>query len=286
MVSIIVINHNQKELITSCVNSIKERITYPYEIIIVNNSGEDLSHLKEQAVILPSANLGFSHANNLGVKHSKGEYLLFLNADTVIRNDFMERLITDVKDMDFGALGLKMYNEDGTFQLSFWEENTFKNERQNKKAEKKFKARDTEYISDVEKMHSSLTGVDWVSGAAMVIKRDRFNAVTGFDEDFFLFYEDADICKRLNEAGNKIYFYPHSDIIHYKGENVNPEFSSSTYFYSKQSQLLYYRKHNSLTDRFLLRTYLILRFGFKYLISFKKINLNILLLSIGLKENP
>lgn len=286
MVSIIIINHNQKELITACVNSIKDLITYPYEIIVVNNSGEDLSHLREQAVILPSANLGFSHANNLGVKHSKGEYLLFLNADTVIRNDFMERLINDVKDMDFGAIGLKMYNEDGTFQLSFWEENTFKNERHNKKAEKKFKERDTEYINDVEKMHSSISEVDWVSGAAMVIRRAEYDAVSGFDEDYFLFYEDADICKRLNEAGHNIYFYPHSDIIHYKGENVNPDFSSSTYFYSKQSQLLYYKKYNNLTDRILLRTYLILRFGFKYLTSFKKINSNILLLSIGLKENP
>lgn len=284
MISIIIINYYQKELLTSCVDSIREHITYPHEIIIVNNSGEDLTILKEKAIIIPSANLGFSHANNLGVKHSKGEYLLFLNADTLVRNDFIEGLINDLKETDFGAAGLKMYNTDGTFQLSFWEENTFKNERHNKKAEKKFKERDTEYISNVEAEHSNISEVDWVSGAAMIMRRKIFDEADGFDEDFFLFYEDADICKRLNDAGYKILFYPYSDIMHYKGENVNPDFSGKTYFFSKQSQLLYYKIHNSITDKLLLRSYLIMKFGFKFLTSFKKINLKILLLSLGFKE--
>lgn len=283
MVSIIIINYNQKDLTTECVHSIKEHIKYPHEIIIVNNSGEDLSHLKHKAIILPSANMGYSHANNLGVKHSKGEYVLFLNADTVVRNDFMERLINDIKDMDFGAVGLKMFNTDGTFQLSFWKENTFKNERNNKKAEQKFKDRDKEFIDYLDNEYSQIKEVDWVSGAAMMVRKDKFSDIGGFDEDFFLFYEDADLCKRLSETGNKVFFYPYSYILHYKGENINKEFSGTTYFYAKKSQLLYYRKHNSLSDRFFLRSYLITKFGFKYITSFKKINRDILLMSLGLK---
>ena len=126
--------------------------------------------------------------------------------------------------------------------------------------------------------------MDWTSGAAMIIRKDIFERIKGFDERFFLFYEDADICKRLRNGGFKVYFYPFCKITHFKGENVNEEFRNVTYFYSKLSQILYYKIHNSFFERFILRFYLIFKFAILSLITLKKINFDVFKLSLGIKK--
>ena len=287
MISIIIINYRQKNYLLDCVRSIQDNIKYQHEIIIINNSPEeDLAELEGTIKIIPNTNRGYSQANNLGVKHAQGDYLLFLNADTVVKNDPFENVINVLKRKFTGAVGLRMTNDDNSFQLSFWKENTFANEKVNKECEERFKKDDKSFIETIEKEHSDVTEVDWVSGAAMMMRKDVFEDIGGFDERFFLFYEDADICKRLADKGYKIYFYPGSDIVHYKGENVNKEFTGNTYFYSKQSQLYYYCRHNSLSDRILLRMYLITKFSYKYITTFKSINLKILLMLLGLRSKP
>mgnify|MGYP002622620664 CR=1 FL=1 len=287
MISIIIINYRQKNFLLDCIRSIQDKFKYPYELIVINNSPEnELKELDRVAKVVENSNKGYSQANNLGVKHANGEYLLFLNADTLIRNDFIGEAINILKKKDAGAVGLKMYNEDGSFQLSFWKENTIANEKVNKKWEEHFKKRDKGFTDKIENDYSDIVEVDWVSGAAMMMRKNVFEEIEGFDEKFFLFYEDADMCKRLTDKGYKIYFYPGSDIIHYKGENVNREFTGKTYFYSKQSQVYYYKKHNPISDRILLRIYLIAKFSYKYFTSFKSINLNILLMLLGLRNRP
>ena len=289
MVSIIIINYHQKDLLFKCVDSIYSTITsYPFETIIINNSAdEDVNHLSNKynnLKIIENRNEGFSQANNIGTGQSNGEYLLFLNADTIVKNDFLKNSIEIFEDENIGAVGLKLYNEDGTFQLSFWKENTFFKEIQNKKNEKAFKQRDFNVIGRFENEYQNVSEVDWVTGAAMLIRKKVFNKVGGFDEDYFLFYEDADICLRMKKAGYKIIFYPFSKILHLKGENINEQFIKTTYLYSKQSQLIYYKKHNRLINRFLLRTYLMVKFLFLSLFTLKKINFRILLMVLGLRN--
>ncbi|HMS64219.1 MAG TPA: glycosyltransferase family 2 protein [Ignavibacteria bacterium] len=289
MISVIIINYRQKDFTDKCIRSLYENIgSYPFEVIVINNSGEDdLSYLEtefDNLKIIGNTNKGFSQANNTGVKHSKGEYLLFLNADTEIRSDFSAEFIDKFKDIKFGAAGLKLYNTDGTFQLSFWKENTFFNEIENKNDEKEFMNRNNAYINKKETEYNSIKEVDWVTGAALIMRKDVFVNIGGFDENFFLFYEDADLCKRLSDKGFPVYFYPFSNIIHYKGENVNKEFKNDSYYYSKQSQLIYYKKHNNFINNFLLRTYLFVKFFLLYIFSFKKINLDIIKLTIGISR--
>lgn len=289
MVSFIIINYKQKDFLQNCIKSIIDVIkSFQFEIIIVNNSPEeDLEFLKSiypQIILINSENKGYSYSNNLGVKNSKGEYLFFLNADTIIKTDFLLNFVNSFKDKDFGAAGFKLYNPDDTFQLSFWKENTFFNEIDNKKSEKYFTNKNINYINEIENNYCDITPVDWVSGAAMIIRKDIFEEIKGFDESFFLFYEDADMCKRLQSVGLKIYFYPFCKIIHYKGENVNKEFANETYYHSKRSQILYYKIHNSMFQRLILRFYLILKFAILSLVTFKKINFNIFKLSLGIKK--
>jgi GT2 family glycosyltransferase len=290
MVSIIIINYYQKELLQSCLQSIYHNFTsFPFEIIVINNSlGQVLEPLQKEfphIKLIENENNGYSQANNLGARHSTGDFLLFLNADTIIQNDFLEDLVLYFAGKEFGAAGLKLYNPNGTFQLSFWKENTFKNEIENKKLEEAFKNKDIKVTSEIEQNHKEVTEVEWVSGAALFIRKNVFDSAGGFDEDFFLFYEDADLCKRLKDKGYKIYFYPYTKIIHLKGVNVNQSFESKTYYFSKLSQLLYYKKHNPLVGRILLRLYLFGKFGLLTLKSFKRINVRIFLLTLGIQTN-
>lgn len=288
MFSIIIINYKQKKYTEECVRSVYDKFkSHPFEVIIVNNSPEEsLKHLSSEYPglrLIENENKGYSQANNTGARASSGEYLFFLNADTVIKTDFLNSFTEAFKDIDFGAAGVKLENPDGSFQLSFWKENNFFNEIENKSEETKFKEKDEQYISAKEKEYSKIKVVDWVTGAAMIIRKDNFEKVNGFDEKYFLFYEDADICRRLNDIGLKNYFYPDCEIVHYKGENVNSEFQSGTYFYSKESQLLYYKTHNNLFNKLALRSYLFVKFLIKYLVTFKKLNLRIFLLAAGIK---
>lgn len=264
MLSIIIVNYLQKKLLERCVASIYDLIPNgEFEIIIVNNSPEEslteISQAYPNTIILPSENTGFSKANNLGVKHSKGEHLLFLNADTELTIDFTAQLYKELSGLNYGAVGLGMQFPDGRFQNSFGLFPAILNEYRNKKVEQGFFNKDSLITEERRKYYSATKQVDWVSGAAMFIDKKVFDNIGGFDERFFMYYEDIDICYRLYNAGYKNYYFPYSNIIHHKGENTRGELNNKLKQIQKDSQKLYYRLHNNLLSRILLRIYLFIR---------------------------
>jgi GT2 family glycosyltransferase len=279
--SIIIINYKQKKFTENCIQSIKNFLPGgSYEIIVVNNSREDKVNI-DGVKIIDNINKGFAQANNLAAKSASGKYLLFLNADTILEKDFTKTFPDNFSNKDFGAVGLGLKNPDNTFQLSFWKENTFLNEIQNKKWESGFKSGNEKTINEFSSI-KDIVQVDWVSGAAMIIPRDVFFELNGFNEEFYLFYEDADICKRIYDIGKKVYFMPFDGLVHFKGENVNPDFNTDTYYYSKKSQIYYYKKHNSFLQRIMLRVYLFSRF---VTLSYKgKLYRRILKLVMGMEK--
>jgi GT2 family glycosyltransferase len=286
--SIIIINYKQEDLVKNCLNSIYNNIkSSTFEVILVNNSPENklpkynLPNFK----ILNLENYGYANANNWGVKEAKGEYLFFLNADTEIKKDFLADFEKEFSSKKFGAVGLRLTYSDGSFQPSCYLENNFINEIKNKNLERTFKEHNKLKKSKIEKNYQSLKKVDWVSGAAMIMRREIFDEVGGFDERFFLFYEDADICKRLTNRGYDVYFYPNSRIIHLKGENVNMEFNNITYYFSKKSQLLYYKLHNGSIQNLLIRTYLIIKYSILRLINPTRMNVLVFKLLLGGKND-
>ncbi|MBN1633701.1 MAG: glycosyltransferase family 2 protein [Ignavibacteria bacterium] len=284
MISFIIVNFRQGKLLCKCVESLYEKInSVPFEIIIVNNSpDEELNELsdRQNLRIIQSENSGFSKGCNLGAKYAKGEFLMFLNPDTALKNDFFQDLIDKTGIFGYGAVGLKLYYPNNNFQISFGKFPTFSNERQNKKLEIAFRTKDIKIIEETENNFRDITPVDWVSGTSLFMKKLIFDEIKGFDERFFMYYEDADLCKRLSLKGFKTYFYPYSGIIHYKGENTNPEFKDVIYYYSKHSQLIYYSKHNNKFEIFLLRTYLGIKFFFLGLVTFNKNALRIFKLTL------
>ncbi|MDD5361712.1 MAG: glycosyltransferase [Ignavibacteria bacterium] len=279
--SIIIINYKQKKFTENCVQSVKTFLPgSSYEIILVNNSRDDKVNM-DGVRIIENANKGFAQANNLAAKSASGKYLLFLNADTILEKDFSKIFLDNFSNKDFGAVGIGLKNPDNTFQLSFWRENTFMNEIQNKKMEIGFKTGNERTINEFSSIKDPIQ-VDWVSGAAMIIPRDVFVELNGFNEEFYLFYEDADICKRIYDIEKTVYYMPFDGLVHFKGENVNPDFKTDTYYYSKKSQIFYYKKHNSFSQRIILRVYLFARF---VTLSFKgKLYRRILKLVMGMDK--
>ncbi|MCU0372345.1 MAG: glycosyltransferase family 2 protein [Ignavibacteria bacterium] len=281
--SIIIINHNQKDFLERCIESVRNNLTGDYEIIVVDNSGKKDDYAIENAKIIKSRNNGFAHANNLASAEASGKYLLFLNADTEFRKDFIPYFKANAGGIDFGAAGLGLVYPDGSPQLSYWHENTFAGEIKNKKLEESFKKKDFAVINSFLS-GDSVREVEWVSGAALVIPKDIFESVGGFNVDFFLFYEDADICRRIKQKGYKILFIPFDGLVHYKGENVNDKFAVDTYYHSKKSQLLYYRLHNGLIQGFMLRFYLFFKFGARSLTA-GGVNKKIFKLILGMRDD-
>lgn len=284
MISFIIVNFRQGNLLCKCVESLYAKIySVPFEIIIVNNSPDEVLNdlpKRENLRIIQSENNGFSKGCNLGAKYADGEFLMFLNPDTALMNDFFSDLIEKTGTIAYGAVGLKLYYPNNDFQISFGKFPTFNNERYNKKLEFEFRNKDIKIIEETENNFRDITPVDWVSGTSLFMKKIIFEEINGFDERFFMYYEDADLCKRLSLKGLKTYFYPYSGIIHYKGENANPEFKDVTYYHSKQSQLIYYSKHNKKFEIFLLRTYLGIKFFLLGLLTFNRNALRIFKLTL------
>lgn len=287
--SIIIVNYHSIEFLISCIESIYTVLSScDFEVIIVNNSPEeDISSVsvnRKNLKIIENSNRGFANACNIGAFNSSGNYLFFLNPDTTIQNDDFDNAIKTYEQLNAGIFGFKLINQDLSLQLSFGEEINIEGEIKNKHLEKEFRNKSHRAIEDIEIKYSEITPVNWVSGAAMMVSRAVFDKVNGFDERFFLYYEDSDLCKRISLSGNKNYYYPFIMIMHLKGENTNSNFINSTYFIAKQSQLLYYKIHLSKIELLKLRLYLFAKFSIKYLTTFKPVFFKIILLAAGLKK--
>lgn len=259
MLSIVIVNYLQKDLLLKCIASLHKSLQKgKFEVIVINNSKEeDISQIYELfpgVLIIQNENTGFSKANNLAVKHSKGDYLLFLNADTEILADFTNDLIDKFKNIKYGAVGLKLKFGNGSFQNSFGLFPSILNEYTNRKIEISFRRKDETVTSKREKEYSEIKEVDWVTGAALFIKKAVFEEAGGFDERFFLYYEDIDLCLRLHQAGYRNYYYPFTDIIHHKGENTRSSFADESKKIQNTSQLLYYKLHKGLLQNLLLKS--------------------------------
>lgn len=248
-VSIIIINYNTKELTTNCISSIY-RHTYniSYEIIVVDNgscdgSKEFFEKSTNLKYIYSEKNLGFGKANNLGARYASGKYLLLLNSDTLL----IENSIVD------------LYN--------FFEENNLKlnlgiagcilcDENLNHINTAGFFPKVNFYILDYLnkffktgfKTYKSLnfdktTIVDMVSGADMFLRRDLFEELNGFDESFFLYFEETDLQKRIYNSGRRNYIINSSKIIHLEGGSLKINNWKRNVIQTSQTQ--YFRKNES-----------------------------------------
>lgn len=231
-VSVIIVNYNVKYFIEVCLHSVlRAAVGIAAEVIVVDNNSTDGScefirqRFPSVTLIENKDNKGFSKANNQAVALAKGEYILFLNPDTVMPENFLRDTIAYMDaHPEAGGLGPRLIDGKGQFapdsKKSFPSLSVaiFKTTGINKIFSK------SAYINKYYAVHideRQTAEVDVLSGCCMLVRRKAMDEAGGpFDEDYFMYCEDVDLSYRIQKAGYKNIYYPQVDLIHYKGEST------------------------------------------------------------------
>lgn len=253
MVSIIIVSYNTKKLLELCLSSIYSSLTIPFEIIVVDNASLDDSvsavkkKFKKVILIENKLNLGFAKGCNIGAKLAKGDYLLFLNSDTEIRENSVENMVKTLENKEIAIVGGQLFNKNKSNQYSygpffslwtllpyllFGEKVLGGNDSRNKKK------------------------VDWVSGGFMMIKTTIFRRLEGFDENFFMYIEDMELCFRASKLGYDTYFIPSAAAQHV-GQGSSSRTFAVVYIYKGVDY--FFRKHKSSIEYNMVRLLLVVK---------------------------
>ncbi|MCX7832909.1 MAG: glycosyltransferase family 2 protein, partial [Ignavibacteria bacterium] len=221
--SIIIVNYNTTEFIKNCINSIKSNINQKdFEIIVVDNNSDDRSiesltdEYPDVKFIWQNSNRGFGAGCNIGIKNSESQYILLLNPDIEVKTNAIEILLQYIKShhevaicsgilLDQNNNVLYSYNDFPGLSWEFREAYGLFLKSKIKKL--------TTRKEIIEKLPFE---VDWFHGACMMIRKDIFEKVNGFDENIFLYYEDVDLCKKIKNLGYKIVCIPTAKFFHYE----------------------------------------------------------------------
>ncbi len=259
-ISIVIVNYNSKDFLLQCVKSI-EKASYKLniEIIVVDNNSSDGS-IEYLTPLLPNVkfialleNLGFAKANNIGVKISSGDYFLILNPDTLIEENTLSTMLQYMEEhTEVGGSGCKVLNTDGTFQLACrrgfptpWASFSKLFGFQSLFPKSKFFARYNQTFRSVDETYY----IDSIIGAFMFIRKEAWEDVNGFDESFFMYGEDIDLCYRLNKSNWKISYVHTTSIIHYKGISTKrSSINELEHFYNAMK--IFSAKHYSSSSLF------------------------------------
>ncbi len=266
--SIIIVNYNTYTLTKQTIDSVLEKkLPFKYEIMLVDNASQDdsMARLQEDYkelisqgllnITLNDANLGFAKANNIGMRKSKGEYILLLNSDTYVVEDclqkcmqYIERYNTEAviqgeNECKIGALGCKVILPDGTLDHAC--KRGFPTPRASLYYFLKLHKRDKVKYGLYDALHldeNEVGEVDCLMGAFMLMPRHVLDQVGLLDEDFFMYGEDIDLCYRIKEGGYKIMYYPEASIIHYKGGSSKKRRTKVIYDFHN-AMWIFYKKH-------------------------------------------
>jgi GT2 family glycosyltransferase len=250
--SVIILNYNVRYFLEQCVLSVESAIkNIDAEIIVIDNNSEDDScvMLKQRFPnikrIENKGNLGFPKGNNIGVSQAKGEYICILNPDTVVAEDTFTKVLAFAKDQkDLGIIGVKLIDGTGKF-LPESKRGTptpwvaFTKIAGLYKVFPKSKFFNKYYA---QHLYENQTGkVDILVGAFMVMKRQLYNEIGGFDENCFMYSDDIDLSYMVLKKGKANFYFHETTVIHYKGESTVKD---GTYMKRFQEAMnFFYKKH-------------------------------------------
>jgi GT2 family glycosyltransferase len=254
--SVIIINWNVRHLLQKCLASIQQYLTgIQYEIIVVDNASHDdsqgllqnwLKQNNNSHVILNSHNLGFAKANNQALKIAQGEFVLFLNPDTeLIDNSLIQAIEFMRQNSRIGILGGQILGRDNKVQSSVRSFPSLcsqvlillKLHRLFGQASclKKYFLPNFDY--------QKIQEVDQVMGAFLLTRKSLLDALNGFDEKFFLWFEEVDLCWRTKKTNYQIIYYPLVKIKHYGGQSFNQALPYSRQKNYNRSLIYFFRKN-------------------------------------------
>lgn len=246
--STVIVNWNTREMLSQCLESIREvKIDGGHEIYVVDNASSDGSSqmvgqlFPEVRLIENKENLGFATANNQAMRLSKGEYILLLNSDTRVLSGALEGMVEFMDThAQAGACGARLLNPDGTLQPSCSPDPTLRSEFARLFHLGGVRPDGYHIMEDWDTRLPQ--SVDVVLGACLLIRRSAMEEVGYLDEDFFMYSEEVDYCRRVRLAGWKIYWVPTAQVIHFGGQSTRQ--SAETMFLCLyQGKVMYFRKH-------------------------------------------
>lgn len=232
-ISVVIVSYNTTDLIGPCLASVIDQTGCTQEILVVDNASQDGSaafiaaSFPDVHLIANQENRGFAVANNQAIARCRGHYILFLNPDTVLKENCLATALSYMeKHPEFGLAGLHILNPDGTDQDSV----------------------SRRYLSQryTSGELSNLPGdIACVLGAAMIAPREAIISGGGFDEDYFLYGEDEDLCLRIRRRGLQIGFIEAARVVHYHGQSERKSTSAEVWRKKVKAEYLFYRKHYS-----------------------------------------
>lgn len=237
--SISIINFQSESFIEECLASVFTHLAdLDFEVIVVNNDEkENLENVRKNfpkvKIIDHKRNVGFGAGHNLGAKKAEGEILLFLNPDTELLESITPIMEFFEKNKNIGIAGPRLLSGDGKIQpwiagkeTNLW--NVVKNNFGISSGKKIWKS------TRRKKTH-------WITGAAFFIRKSLWDNLGGFDENFFMFFEDEDLCKRARKAGSAVVYFPEVKAKHFGGRSTKDKEKQKEWYY--KSQEYYFQKH-------------------------------------------
>ncbi len=268
ILSIIIVNWNTHGLLRECLDSIKEfPPPFPWEAIVVDNASEDgsLQSIREEhpevRLIENKANRGFSAANNQGARSASAPWLLFLNPDTRVHDGTLAGAVSFMQQHPrAGVMGCRTVNGNGSLQATAF---AFPG-----------KLRIFAYVSGLNRLfklsrftdHSALCSPDYVQGSFLIVPREVFEKCGGFDESFFLYAEEIDLCLRVKAAGHAVYYYPGVSITHHGGGSMSDPSAGLGHFIKSSIRL--YQKYRPLRESKNLRRALTIALRLRLFLEF------------------
>jgi GT2 family glycosyltransferase len=273
--SIIIVSWNVRELLRDCLDSIDAaKGDLSFEVIVVDSDSNDGSP-ELVANEFPwvrlrrcEKNVGFPAGNNLGIEMASGRFLLFLNPDTRIIGDAMQRMIGYLDhEVRAGVVGPTLLNPDGSLQSSrrrfpslvtAFVESTWLERYAPRHVLRHYYAEDLPPAESVE--------VDWLVGACMMVRGEAIAQVGGMDEAYFMYSEELDWCRRMKDAGWRIAHLPDAKVIHHTGKS-SEQAVTARHINFQRAKLRYFQKYHGRPVAALLRLFLILIYGWQMLLE-------------------
>jgi GT2 family glycosyltransferase len=252
-ISIIIPNYRSEHYLKTNIASVYDKIgpsNLTFEVIIVNNDKEaTLEEIRSQfqrvIVVDQGKNIGFGAAINLGVKKAKGKYLFFLNPDCEIISQNIECVINEFEEnLKTGIIGSQLIGSDDEIQeWSAGAEITIINLIRNNIG-----------LSNSRKIwrKKSKVKANWVAGTALFVRKDLFDEIGGFDERFFMYFEDADLCKRARNYGRDVYYLPDFKVRHFGGGSYENKKVQKENYYNSQEQ--FFKKYYGMPGYLIVKT--------------------------------
>ncbi len=266
LVSIVIVSFNTRDLLRECLRSLDERSAgIPKEVFVVDNDSRDASadmvaaEFPATRLIRSAVNLGFAGANNRAFPLAAGRYVVLLNSDAFLTGDALARAIRHMdREPRVGLGGAKLVGRDGSWQPSARLFPSLTNDFLSlsglaaRYPRSPFFGRADRTWADQDQPCDT----DWVPGAFVIIRREALQEVGFFDERFFLYYEEVDLCKRFWQAGFSVRYWPDVVVIHMGGESSKTvgqlgfsQSGSQLTLWRVRSAFLYYRKHHGSRAR-------------------------------------